>query len=134
MKKTVSIKSNREFIRVYKKGKFYAGKYVVLYALQNGLRINRIGITASRKTGNSVKRNRIKRLIRENYRLSEEMVKTGYDLVFVVRSNDVLPDFYKIKKEINYLFRKLNIICEEKGCKNDFDGVSNNNKHDGLMV
>ena len=64
MKKTVSIKSNREFVRVYKKGKFFAGKYIVLYVLQNGLKINRIGITASKKIGKSVKRNRIKRLIR----------------------------------------------------------------------
>ena len=74
MENTVSIKNNREFVRVYKKGKFFAGKYIVLYILQNGLNINRLGITASKKTGNSVKRNRIKRLIRENYRLNEETV------------------------------------------------------------
>ena len=114
MENTVSIKNNRDFVRVYKKGKFFAGKYVVLYMLQNGLEVNRLGITASKKTGNSVKRNRIKRLIKENYRHSEEMVKSGYDLVFVVRSSSILPDFYKIKKEIYYLLRKLNMILEDK--------------------
>lgn len=114
MKKTVSIKSNREFVRVYKKGKFFAGKYIVLYVLQNGLKINRIGITASKKIGKSVKRNRIKRLIRENYRFIEDKVKVGYDLVFVVRNSNLMPDFYKIKKEVSYLLRKFNIISEEK--------------------
>lgn len=114
MKNVTSLKKNREFIRVYKKGKFFAGKYIVLYILENGLNINRLGITASKKTGNSVKRNRIKRLIKENYRLSGGLVRSGYDLVFVVRNNNMLPDFYMIKRELNYLLRKLNMIFVDK--------------------
>ena len=129
MKKTVSLKSNRDFTRVYKKGKFSAGRYVVLYVLQNSLNINRIGITASKKTGKSVKRNRIKRLIRENYRLSEDRVKVGYDLVFVVRNTEVMPDFYKIKKEVNYLLRKFSIIEE----KDEKDSLENNKRSDNII-
>lgn len=114
MKKTIPIKNNREFARVYKKGKFFAGKYIVLYVLFNGSDINRLGITASKKAGKSIRRNRIKRLVKENYRLNEELVKSGYDLVFVIRSSEELPDYYDIKKEMCFLFRKLNLIDKEK--------------------
>ena len=114
MRKTIPIKSNREFTRVYKKGKFFAGKYIVLYMLPNGLNINRLGITASKKAGKSIRRNRIKRLIKENYRLNEEFVRSGFDLVFVARNNEMLPDYYDIKKEMCFLFRKLKLVDEEK--------------------
>ncbi len=114
MKKTIPIKSSREFARVYKKGKFFAGKYIVLYVLPNGLDINRLGITASKKAGKSIRRNRIKRLIKENYRLNEELVRCGYDLVFVVRSSEILPDYYDIQKEMGFLFRKLNLVDKGK--------------------
>lgn len=111
MKKTIPIKNNREFVKVYKKGKFFAGKYIVLYILPNRLNINRLGITASKKAGKSIKRNRIKRLVKENYRLQEEMVKCGFDMVFVVRNTETLPDYYEIKKEMSFLFRKLDLIA-----------------------
>ncbi|NSW92033.1 MAG: ribonuclease P protein component [Firmicutes bacterium] len=114
MKKTIPLKNNREFLKVYKKGRFFAGKYMVLYALPNGLDINRLGVTASKKAGKSVRRNKIKRLIRENYRMQEEMVKRGYDLVFVVRNSGNLPDFYEIKREMDFLFRRLKLVDEEK--------------------
>ncbi|HHY23326.1 MAG TPA: ribonuclease P protein component [Clostridiaceae bacterium] len=114
MKKTIPIKCNREFAEVYKKGKFFAGKYIVLYVLPNRLDINRLGITASKKAGKSIRRNRIKRLIKENYRMNEELVRCGYDLVFVVRNNEILPSYYDIKREMGFLFRKLNLIDKGK--------------------
>jgi ribonuclease P protein component len=109
MKNTVRIKKNHEFARVYKKGDYRPGKYIVLYSLKNRIGINRIGITASKKTGNSVKRNRIRRLISENHRLLEEFIKTGYDLVFLARNNDEEPDFHNIGKEMVYLLKKLDL-------------------------
>jgi ribonuclease P protein component len=114
MNKTVPITNNYEFMRVYKKGKFYVGKYIVLYVLPNKLEINRIGITASKKFGKSVKRNRIRRLIKENYRLYENFSKTGFDFVFVARSSEVMPEFISIKKEMKYLFKKLDVFDQEK--------------------
>ena len=65
MKHTVSLKKNYEFGRVYKRGKFYAGKFLVLYVLKNKLNYNRLGITASKKFGKSTKRNRVRRLIKK---------------------------------------------------------------------
>ncbi len=114
MKKTVPITRNYEFLRIYKKGKFYVGKYIVLYILKNRLNINRLGITASRKFGKSVKRNRIRRLIKENYRHYEDFISSGYDYVFVARQKDEMADFNNIKKEMKFLFKKLGVFDQEK--------------------
>lgn len=114
MKNTVPIKRNTEFLKLYKKGKFYVGKNIVLYVLQNRLNLNRLGITVSRKFGKAVKRNRIRRLIKENYRAYEDFIIVGYDLVFVARSSEVMPDYLNIKKEMKFLLKKLNIFDQEK--------------------
>jgi ribonuclease P protein component len=111
---TVPLKKNYEFLRVYKKGKFYVGKYLTAYMLPNNLNINRLGITVSKKVGKSVKRNRIRRLFRENYRLFEDFIYKGYDIVFVSRSSDKIPDFIEIKKEMKFLLKRLNIFDQEK--------------------
>lgn len=114
MQKTVPLKMNYEFNKVYKKGKFYVGKFIILYILKNRQDNNRLGIAVSKKVGKSVMRNRIRRLIRENYRLFEEVVKSGYDCVFVARSFDSEPGFTDIKKEMKFLFKKLDILDREK--------------------
>jgi ribonuclease P protein component len=114
MVKTVPIKKNYEFLRAYKKGKFFVGKFIILYVLTNNLNINRLGITTSKKVGKSVRRNRLRRLIRENYRFYEEFVKTGIDLIFVARSSEPLPEFSDIKKEMRFLLKKLNVFDREK--------------------
>ncbi|MCX8029928.1 MAG: ribonuclease P protein component, partial [Brevinematales bacterium] len=71
-------------------------------------------ITTSKKVGKSVKRNRIRRLIRENYRLFEDFIRPGYDLVFVSRVTEELPGFTEIRKEMKFLFKKLNVFDQEK--------------------
>lgn len=114
MLKTVPIKSNRDFLKLYKKGNFYTAKYLVLYTMPNNLNINRIGITVGRKLGKSVRRNRIKRLIRENYRLIEKFVKEGMDILFVARPSETLPEFYDIKNEMEYLLKKSGLFKQEK--------------------
>ncbi len=120
MIKTVPIKKNAEFLRIYKRGKFFVGKYLVLYVFKNNFKFNRIGITVSKKFGNSVKRNRIKRLIKENYRFYEQFIKTGFDLVFVARSSDKAADYTDIKKEMKFLLKKLSIFDREKwDCSKD---------------
>jgi ribonuclease P protein component len=114
MIKTVPIKKNYEFMRVYKKGKFFVGKNLILYTLVNRKRTNRLGITASKKIGGSVKRNRVRRLIKENYRMYEEFVKDGIDFVFVARVRGIIPEFNEIKKEMKFLLKKLDVFNQEK--------------------
>ena len=112
MVKTVSIKKNSDFLKAYKKGKFYVGKLMVLYFRPNGMEFNRLGITASRKLGGSVKRNRFRRLIKENYRLLEDNIKCGFDFVIVAREAAILPDFSHVRKEMKFLFRKLELFID----------------------
>lgn len=114
MVKTVPLKMNYEFQRVYKKGRFFVGKFMILYAYANNLNKDRLGITVGKKVGKSVVRNRIKRLVKENYRLFEDFVKDGYDLVLVARRFDVAPCFADIRKEMKFLLRKLKIFEQEK--------------------
>ena len=85
MKHSESLKKNSDFQAVYGHKNSYADKNLVLYIKENGLHMNRVGISVSKKVGNSVVRHRITRLIRESYRLKEEYFKIGYDLVVVAR-------------------------------------------------
>ncbi len=87
MKFSDSLKKNRDFQNVYQNGKSYANKYLVMYVLKNNLGTNRIGISVSKKVGNSVVRHRLTRLVREIYRLHEEMFNSGLDIVVVARVN-----------------------------------------------
>ena len=72
MKYSESLKKNRDFRNVYTNGKSLANHYLVMYLLPNELNRNRLGISVSKKVGNSVVRHRLTRLIRESYRMSEE--------------------------------------------------------------
>lgn len=80
-----SLKSPRDFKNVYDAGHSFVNKILVMYVKENGLDGNRIGISVSKKVGNSVVRHRTVRLIRESVRLNEDTVKKGYDIVIVAR-------------------------------------------------
>lgn len=125
MKNTISIKKNYEFYRAYKKGVFKAGRYLVVYLLKNRTGRNRIGVSVGKKVGNSVQRSRMTRLIKENFRLLEDGVKTGYDIVITARplpraaktpNNKMkavrLPSYGEIQKEMHKLFGKLDFFRE----------------------
>ena len=86
MNKTESLKKNKDFKFVYDHGKSYANRYLVMYVLKNNSDKNRIGIQVSKKVGNSVIRHRVKRLIKESYRLHEEMFNSGLDIVVIARA------------------------------------------------
>ena len=81
----ISISKNFEFLNVYHHGKSYANRYLVMYLLKNGSSENRYGITVSKKVGNSVIRHHITRLVRESYRLHEDMFDSGLDIVVIAR-------------------------------------------------
>jgi ribonuclease P protein component len=87
MKFSESLKNNFDFQNVYKNGKSYANRHLVMYVLENGTEKNRLGISVSKKVGNSIVRHRITRLIRESYRLQEDRFNSGLDLVVIARKS-----------------------------------------------
>ena len=85
MIKTLSLSENHRFRALYGKGKSRAGRYIVVYCMKNRRPVNRLGLTVSKKIGNAVTRNRIRRRMREAYRLNEAGFKSGFDIVIVAR-------------------------------------------------
>ena len=100
MKFSESLKKNHQFRFVYKYGRSYANKYLVMYIKENGMETNRIGISVSRRVGNSVVRHRITRLVRESYRLHEAVFNSGLDIVIVARESAASVGYLEIEKEI----------------------------------
>lgn len=104
------IKSNNDFQKVYKNGKSLANRYLVMYIMKNNLLENRIGISVSKKVGNSVIRHRITRLIRESYRLNCNMFDCGYDIVIIARVTAKGKSFNDICSALIHLGKIHNII------------------------
>ena len=98
---------NKDFQIVYKNGKSYANKYLVMYLLNNNKEENRLGISVSKKVGNSVVRHRVTRLIREAYRLNKEVFKQGYDIVVIARSSADGRTYQEIESALLHLAKHL---------------------------
>lgn len=107
-----SMKDSDSFRRVYREGKSYANKYLVMYLLKNESEGNRVGISVSKKVGNSVVRHRVTRLIRESYRLNENRLSKGYDLVIVARVQAKDRTFDEISSAFCHLCRLHGIVKE----------------------
>ena len=103
MKFSLSLKKNRDFQNVYKKGTSFANSYLVMYILENGLQENRIGISVSKKVGNSVVRHHLPRLIRESCRLSEEHFRCGIDIVVIARTSAKGRNYHEIESALIHL-------------------------------
>ena len=108
-----SLKKNRDFQNVYKNGKSKANKYWVMYVLENQLDSNRLGISVSKKVGNSVIRHHLTRLIRESYRLNKEMFNSGLDIVVIARESAKDRKYKEIESALLHL-GKINGILNEK--------------------
>lgn len=111
MKKTTMLKKNYEFKYVLDRGKRYNGRYIDIYMKRNNLKENKLGIAVSSKIANSVKRNKIKRLIRENYRLIEDKIETGNSFVILWKKKRNVEDanFYNIKEDINKFIERTEL-------------------------
>ena len=110
MKFSESLKSNRDFKNVYSSGKSYANKYLVMYVLENGTNTNRLGISVSKKVGNSVVRHRLTRLVRESYRLHEDIFNSGLDIVVVARVNAKEIGYREVESALLHVSKLHKII------------------------
>jgi len=110
MKNTETITENKIFTRLYGKGRTAVSGSAVVYYRQNNLHKNRLGLTSTKKIGCAVKRNRARRVIREAYRLLEDNLGTGYDMVIVARTKATAVPMFAVKKDLEKSFRSCGII------------------------
>ncbi|MCR5655494.1 MAG: ribonuclease P protein component [Lachnospiraceae bacterium] len=106
MKFSESLKKNKDFREVYKKGRSNANTLLVVYILRNNQDRNYLGISVSKKVGNSVVRHHLARLIRESYRLNEEMFNSGLNIVVIAREAAKDAGFHDIEDALLQLLKK----------------------------
>jgi len=112
---TFSLKKNDDFRTVYKEGRSKAERFLIIYVMKNGSENNRLGISVSKKVGNSVVRHHVKRLVKECYRLRENMFINGIDIVFLARKGADKLDFYETDREVMKLMALSHAVDKEKG-------------------
>ena len=112
MKFSAPLKQNHIFRRLYA-SEGHANSFLVLYARRNRTGVNRVGITVSKKLGHAVVRNRVRRRLREVYRLHEEKFQSGWDIVVVARSRTVSAKFSQLTAAYLSLAKKAGILSEE---------------------
>ena len=112
MKFSSALKLNHIFRRLYS-ASGHANAYLVLYARKNRTGLNRVGVTVSKKLGGAVVRNRVRRRLREVYRLNEDAFAPGWDIVVVARSRSIHADFGKLTQAYLSLAEKAGILREE---------------------
>ncbi|MDR2570242.1 MAG: ribonuclease P protein component [Oscillospiraceae bacterium] len=109
MRNTTSLTKNHEFKRLYNKGKSAVSKYTAVYTMRSGGDGNRLGITVSAKLGGAVQRNRIRRRLKEIYRLNEHTLRTGYSIVIVARQSCKDAKWSELESSVLTIFKKLGL-------------------------
>ena len=107
-----SIKKNEDYQKIYHSGKSFANKYLVMYVRKNESETGRLGISVSKKVGNSVVRHRIARLIRESYRLNVSKFHSGWDIVVVARQGAKGRNYFEIESAMLHLAKLHKLLCE----------------------
>lgn len=113
-KNAIMLKKDREFRVVYKRGKSIANRYLVLYIIRNNSKENRIGFSVSKKVGKAIVRNRVKRLLRENFRNLNADLKKGYDMIFISRVVAKDATYEQIRKSMEKLIDKSGFSIKEQ--------------------
>ena len=108
LKKTV-LRKKSDCTNIYKRGKSIGDRYIVLFIRKNNLPYKRTAFLASKKVGNSVKRNRARRLMKESYRLTSLVVPDGYDLIFIARNTIVNAKCAEVKKSLESALRRTGV-------------------------
>lgn len=119
MKFSTPLKFNYEFSRVYRRGKYLSDRHVVLHYVVTSRPLNRIGVTTSKNIGGSIQRNRMRRLLRESYRLSEQNFKKGYDIILLGRMLTKDVNYNVISKEVRRLMKKAGILVDGQVARTD---------------
>ena len=110
-----SLKKNSDFQKVYNEGRSLADKTLVMYILPSADgQANRIGISVSKKIGNSVIRHRVKRLVRESFRLNADRLAKGFDIVVIARKNACGRGYREIESSFLKLCGLHNLIIEQE--------------------
>ncbi|MDD6771349.1 MAG: ribonuclease P protein component [Inconstantimicrobium porci] len=114
------LRKNAQFRTVYRRGKSLSNDKLVLYVFKNrrnrdekGNLYNKVGFSISKKVGKSVVRSRVKRLMRESFRLNYEKIEEGYDFVFIARMSINDKSFFEVEKSMMNLFKKAGLIKDE---------------------
>ena len=110
MSNFITLKNSREFGSVYNTKDSVANKYLVMYLRANSLEYNRLGISVSKKVGNSVVRHRVTRLIRESIRLNLEQFEKGFDIVIVARNTAKERSYFDVESALLHLGRLHKIV------------------------
>ena len=106
-----SLKKENDFKKVFKQGQVFGNRTFVMYFLKNRSPVNRLGIIVSKKISKkAVVRNKIRRQIKEAYRLNEEKISHGYDVILIAREVIKTTDYHKIEKSLLHLFYKKNLL------------------------
>ena len=115
MKKTKMLKKNYEFNRVFSIGKYYSGKTIEAFILDNKENLNYLGLAVSTKCGKAYQRNRVKRLLRENYQLLENQIKQGLIIIFLWKKKCDIKDaeFYQIGQDMMKILKDSGIHIEK---------------------
>ncbi|WP_144461601.1 ribonuclease P protein component [Siminovitchia fortis] len=122
MKKEFRIKENAEFQIVFKKGKSVANRQFIIYMLEKeGQAHFRIGLSVSKKIGNAVTRNRVKRYIRQVFHELEEQVSHNKDFVIIARKPAAEMDYHSVKKSLEHVLRLGKSLKKTKHAKNKHD-------------
>ena len=115
------LKKNFEFKFVYRRGKSVANELLVMYMFKNkrnkdkeNLPYNRLGVSVSKKVGNSVVRSRSKRLISESFRLNYDCILKGYDFIFIARNSIVGKNYFDVEKSMMNLIKKAGLYNNEE--------------------
>ncbi|HHY36143.1 MAG TPA: ribonuclease P protein component [Firmicutes bacterium] len=110
MKKENRLRRRNDFTRVYRKGKSYANKYLVIYLLSNDREVCRFGFSVGKRMGKAVIRNRMRRRLRELCRLHVDLLLPGYDIVVIPRNPALEADYATLKGALRHLFHKAGIF------------------------